>query len=108
MVTLTPPRFIESGIESAAAALEARFVPKTEISDPGVTPLGARPKLAPLTTPPGATTGGWHQAAGTSTVTAANNAKDSLKKCSDFILGDGRVWIKDAVKEFTEVRKVIA
>jgi hypothetical protein len=48
MVTLTPPRFIERGIELAAAALEARLAPKTEISDPGVTPFGRKAETRPV------------------------------------------------------------
>jgi hypothetical protein len=64
MVTLTPPKLSERGIESALAVAEARLVPKTEISEPGVTAaLGAIPKLAPLVTPPAEIAGAWAHAA---------------------------------------------
>jgi hypothetical protein len=37
MLTLTLPRVVESGTVLAEAEVEARLVPKMEISDPGAT-----------------------------------------------------------------------
>jgi hypothetical protein len=56
--TVTPPKDVESGIVSAAAVVEASWVPKMVISDPGVMGLPFW-KLAPFNTPPAATTGVW-------------------------------------------------
>lgn len=92
-------------MESAAAALDARLVPKTEINSPGVTPVGARPKLAPLTTAPGATTGCCDQAAETKTADTRKAENDFKENPPEIILGDDKSLRKAGIREFTGVRK---
>jgi hypothetical protein len=65
MLTETPPTVVESGTVSEAAVLDARLVPKTEMSSPGAIAAGANPKSAPLATPPAEITGACAMAAET-------------------------------------------